>query len=119
MPIQPGDKVTLSINPTVQLAEFHYVKPHASITRECGDDPEATLDEMQQDLHGMICRAMAAELGVLQDLYDALEEGKDALVDYCLANLNGATHESEGQTRSKRTTSGGKRKPRKPRKAQA
>lgn len=52
--LKPGDRVTLSLNPTIPCGDYSSVKPMVSITRELGNDPERDVLEMR---------------GILKELY--------------------------------------------------
>lgn len=98
MPLKPGDTVTLSISPTVQLAPYQYLKPTASLTRKLGDDVESSLEEMSADLRKLAARATLMELNVVNDLYDALGSGdQKSLEAYCMKEIG---YVAQGQSES-------------------
>lgn len=100
---KPGDTVTLSISPVVQLAPYTHAKPFASITREIGDDPDADLEDMQNILRVNIRHSMLLEIESLDEFTAALEGGRESLADYCLAYINGENDGTQGQGRPVKT----------------
>ena len=101
--LKKGDKVTLSINPVIQLADYRYVKPHAAITHEIeSNDAEGIqkeIDTVSIDLRKLCMRACGIELGMLDELYAKLDDdnadGLQVLLDYCMENINGITRQNK------------------------
>jgi hypothetical protein len=87
MPKQ-GDRVTLSASPTIQIADYKYLKPHAAITRDLGPDVEGDLKKMEAELRRHVARSILVELNLSTDLYDALNEnGVEGIADFCMKEI--------------------------------
>jgi len=80
-----GDEITIGHSPTIFLSKYQSVKPTVSITRTLGDDPEADVTELVEDVKRQVHRAVLDQLGMLGEYYQVLEDGdEDALAEYCL-----------------------------------
>jgi hypothetical protein len=101
MPIRKGDRVTIGIAPTVQLAPYSYVKPSATVSRDILSSDAAgiqiELDGMMADLKRLICRATLTELGLSSDLHAAVAEGTEGLAEFCRKELGYVESEVPGQ----------------------
>lgn len=75
MALKPGDIVTLTINPTVCIAPYTFLKPGASLTRALGDDTVSSLKEMEEDVRALSLQAAAAELDIATSLKNAVDAG--------------------------------------------
>ncbi len=75
MAIRPGDSCTISLNPTIKIADYTMLKPFASITRTVQSD--ADLPELEADVRRLIARAAASELEVLVGALNALADTCD------------------------------------------
>lgn len=86
---QTGDSVTLSAGGSIPLADYANVKPHASITRVMGDDPEADLAEMMQLLTDGLKRSMLVQMGFASCVAELLGDDCDvqAVVDDLMKGL--------------------------------
>lgn len=96
MALHPGDRVTLTLNPTIRLSRFDSIRPFVSIQREMGPDPAADLAALEAEVHAQFVRALAREIHVLDEVTDALGEGGSLadLAAWCQKEMgNGiATH---------------------------
>ena len=80
-----GDRVSLSVAVSVELAQYKYLKPHYSITREFpGGDEAAFMAELEADVRRGLARAVCLELDFENDLCTALQaDGLEALKAFC------------------------------------
>jgi hypothetical protein len=101
MSIRKGDRITIGIAPTVQLAQYSYVKPSATVSRDIlsGDAEgiEIELEGMMNDLKRLIVRATLTELGLSSDLHAAVAEGTEGLAEFCRKELGYVESEVAGQ----------------------
>lgn len=74
---RPGDSVSLSIAPTIELAKFTFLKATATITRTMGSDPEADLQDMRTELSRLYGEAVGVELGIFNEVVEIIEGGGD------------------------------------------
>lgn len=92
MAIRKGDRVTIGIAPSIQLAQYSYVKPSASVTREIVSNDETgikvELEGIMDDLKRLIVRATLTELGLSSDLHAAVAEGENGLAQFCMKELH-------------------------------
>lgn len=81
MPIKlkPGDRVAVSISPPVSLTQYDRLKAYASISREVplNADPDEFMAELTQAVRETCYEAMCTELGVLNELTQAIADGLD------------------------------------------
>lgn len=119
MGVKSGDVVTVSVGPTINLSNYESLKPHASITRELGEDPEADLASMQAVLAAVFHHTLLTEVGLMTGARDALDRDYlSGLAQHCAEELgvNGietTRRESEGTGPKKGTEKSGVRKARK------
>lgn len=102
--LKPGDVITLEAAPTVQCEQYALIlKPSASVTRELGDDIPKDLEEMSQALRAALLRSAATQMGVVEDMVTAYDNGgKSGVIDYCMKELG-----LNGEDSIKRRTGGG------------
>jgi len=105
--LRPGDVISLSIHPSIELSKYTFLKPSATITRkvEATDDPAIIIAEIEADLRKSVARAALVELGVLSDFTDALTNGGvEGLVEYLNKELSNeparCTVEARSQARA-------------------
>lgn len=96
MPIQSGDRVSVSISPTISLAPYVNLKSHATVSRDVpeGADHKEFLDKLTDDVREVCYNALATELGVMNELSAAIARGDD-LTEYLKAKV---TNEHPRQT---------------------
>lgn len=75
MPIKPGDRVTVSLNPSIKLADFMMLKPFASITREVQCD--ADVAELHVDVVRLVHAAARNELHLVVNAINSLSNSFD------------------------------------------
>tara|TARA_R100001086_G_scaffold192515_2_gene109737 strand:- start:1891 stop:2277 length:387 start_codon:yes stop_codon:yes gene_type:complete len=75
--LRPGDTVSIEIAPTLQVAKFTFIKASARVSRTLGDDVESDLAKLQADVREVYARTVATELGVMNELSEALGEDGD------------------------------------------
>jgi hypothetical protein len=81
MAYRKGDIVTMGFGPALRVRKYETLKPHAEITRELGDDPEADMLELEKDVERAYGIALLNELGLWEEFHTALESGGlDALI---------------------------------------
>lgn len=83
---QPGDKVSMKLQVSVQLKEYEYVNPNVLLTRvmPVGISEEEFFKSMEKELRRMVARGVLLQLGAQNDLYTALAtSGLDGLVAFC------------------------------------
>jgi len=89
---QPGDTITLTSSPTLQIAAYQFVKAGASVTRVLGGDPAADFAALERDLRAAVLRSIAQEINILNGSYDAIEGLGDGtlegLLEYCVKEGN-------------------------------
>jgi hypothetical protein len=103
MALKPGDRVTLTLNPTIWLTRFVSIKPFVSVSREIGDDPVADLADLEAEVQVQFKRALAREIEVLDDTTTALGESNslDDLASWCQKELgNGVSARPSREVRS-------------------
>lgn len=116
MALRPGDRITLTLNPTIRLSRFDSIKPFVSIQREMGDDPAADLADLEAEIHRQFTRALAREIHVLNEVMDALgpEGTVESLASWCQKEmLNGiAAKPARRVTSARREAAEGRQGPR-------
>lgn len=104
---QPGQRVTLSANPTIQLAEYQYLKPMASVTFEIGDDPEQDIAEGRAALRRALYESIRTDLGLRNEIQNYIADNEelslDALAEFCTE----MAHDNEGEVEEGRQVQGG------------
>jgi hypothetical protein len=75
MPLLPGDSVTISVSPSIELAKYQFLKPHVSLTRVIGEDPQQTIADMEKEVRQLALKAAAVELSLDDELISALRAG--------------------------------------------
>lgn len=86
MPIQPGDVVTLSLHPALQLSQYQYAKTSVAITRKVGKRPKAEIRDMRQELKRLYYAALHDDLTLLGELSSVIRDGDiKKLAAYALA----------------------------------
>jgi len=121
MALQPGDRVTLTLSPTIQLSRFISLKPFVSIQRVMSDDPEADLAALEATIREQYKRAVVREVEMMSATTEAV--GKDAdldtLVEWCEQETADVTAEQaveeEGEDEARPPHKAGKALKRKPR----
>jgi hypothetical protein len=85
MPLKPGDRVTLSCNPTIKLGDYMSAKPFASVSRELSYDVTGDMQQLQDDLRSALFKALRVELEATNEIYEALgaDPDMDNLLNYC------------------------------------
>ena len=73
-----GDRVSLSISPSLKLGDGVYLKPHVSISRELGDDPVNEMAVLRRELVREYFKAAITELTAVDALVSALADCRDA-----------------------------------------
>jgi len=92
--LRAGDRVTLGVSPTVEVAPYQFLKPTASVTRTLGDDVDGDIADMQAALTDAIYRATEVHVAATAELMDAIEDGGlERVLDACERN---ASVRSEG-----------------------
>lgn len=85
MPLRPGDTVSLSIRPPVQLSRYQFIKVSATVTRVLGRDPESDLADMRSELRRVFFTALHDELTLTGEVTALIENGSiEALSRYAL-----------------------------------
>lgn len=85
MPLRPGDTVSLSIRPPVELARYHFLKATATITRTLGSSPEDDLADAREELRRVFFAVLHDELSLTSDLTSLIQDGSIAdLARYAL-----------------------------------
>lgn len=89
MTIKSGDRVSVSISPTISLAQYVNLKSHATVSRDVpeGVDPKAFLDKLTEDVREVCYNALATELGVMNELTAIIQSGDD-LTEYLKQKVN-------------------------------
>lgn len=72
MALQPGDSLSLSREGKVFLNQFSSVSAFVSLTRVLGDDPEADVEVMREDLDHMFHEQLLINLAGVSQAYDAM-----------------------------------------------
>lgn len=100
MPIKPGDRVTVSFNPTIKLADYTMLKPFASLTRDVQND--ADVAELHCDAIQLLHTVARNELRMLVNANNALGAGCDteALDSYLAQEITHARPQTETIPRS-------------------
>lgn len=62
MGLRKGDRLTISRGATIWLTQYDSLKPHVSLTRELGDDPEADKADMERICYVELRRAVLDEM---------------------------------------------------------
>lgn len=75
MALRPGDTVSMSLRPPVQLGQYTYIKSGATLTRVLGDDPEGDLQDMKAVLPRLYAEALGMDLDLLSKLTEVIEKG--------------------------------------------
>lgn len=104
-----GQRITLSASPTIQLAEYQYLKPMASITITVGDDPESDIEDAREGLQRAIYESIRVELGIRNDIQEFLAETEeidlDTLAAFCTEKANGHEVTVEEETNGREVES--------------
>ncbi len=106
MPVKPGDRVTVSMNPTLTVARYVNLKPFVSLTRDIPTDAnEADAAYAVADLHAtvkeLVCKAALAELDVVTNSMNALgsDFNSDALETYLRREIEHAPAQTEAHAK--------------------
>lgn len=75
MSLRPGDTVSLSIRPPVQLSRYQFIKASATVTRTLGDDPEADLVDMRGELRRVFFTTLHDELTLTGEVTALIQDG--------------------------------------------
>lgn len=62
MGLRKGDRLTISRGATIWLTQYDSLKPHVTLTRELGDDPEADRAEMERICYVELRRSILQEV---------------------------------------------------------
>ena len=91
MALRIGDRITLSATPSIQIAEYVYVKPMASVSSEKSADEtdEELVARMEAELQRLLHRSLLIELNMMNEAATALEGGTKGLADYAMGVING------------------------------
>lgn len=101
--LKPGDSVSISVSPTIQLREYQFLKPSATVRRVLSDDVDGDLAEMAVEVRRLAVRAATIELGLINELLDVVEEGDmDTLAAYLAENADGKAQVVPEEDRSAR-----------------
>lgn len=107
MALQEGDSVSLSVGLPLKIADFEYLKPHASITRVLSDDVAGDLDLMSDALREAVYRSVLDCIYLTNELVEVLDENGgdlEALAAYCAEKV-GKPNDYQIQVGSGQTTS--------------
>ncbi len=111
MSLRTGDRITLTLNPTIRLSRFDSVKPFVSIQRVMGDDPAADLADLEADVQTQFHRAVLREIGVLDGAAEALGENGtlNDLAEWCEKELgDGISAQATQEVSTPKARKGGK-----------
>lgn len=110
--LQEGDKVTLGLGPTIQFAPYQSVRPHAAVTRVMSDDILTDLENMAKDLRELLLRSLRVELGLTNEMLEAVEQGGvDGLAEFCMQEIGDVAEKSSFTVqKGKAGKKGGKKK---------
>lgn len=88
-----GDVITLSASPTIPLAKYQFLKPHASVQVVIGDDAEQSLEDGRERLQAAVYHAALTELTFVDELTAQLSDDSsiEGLVQFLLEKVNGET----------------------------
>ena len=96
MPLRPGDTVSLSIRPPIQLSQFQYLKTGVTLTRVVGENPEADIADMRVTAQRLYAEALHMELTTFDTLTQIYAEGDmDDLVSWCVEQSRGLEEEHQ------------------------
>lgn len=62
MGLRKGDRLSISRTATIWLSQYDSLKPHVTLTRELGDDPDADRVEMERICYVEVHRALLDEI---------------------------------------------------------
>ena len=86
--LKQGDIITLTSNPTIQIADYQYIKAGASVTRTIeSDNPSEIAAEfaaLEAHLKKMVFVAIAREIEIMDGCYEVVGGGTlEGLLEYC------------------------------------
>ena len=93
MSVKQGDRVSLSLGPTINVGDYSSVKPMVTVTREIGDDPEQDLQEMRDSLKTLYQHQLKLEVMALMGT-GSLLTSCESLDDVAAAILEGINNGS-------------------------
>ena len=71
--IQPGDTVSLSAAPTINLGKYESLRLHASISRQVGEDPIQDIRDMEQAVEALVLRDLAVNVGAYKQTVELID----------------------------------------------
>ena len=107
--LKEGDILTLSVGYPLMIAEFQYLKPHASITRKLSDDLVGDLRDMGEQVRLALRRSLVCcieELSEVAALLDETGGDIDLLAERLTQELENVT---KGASIEVKTSSGEKK----------
>lgn len=99
MGLRKGDRLTLSRGATIWLTQYDALKPHVTLTRELGDDPEADKAEMERICYVELRRAVLDEIRTRRKAEKLMgsERKLTPILRHCEEVINGGyDHAPEG-----------------------
>lgn len=97
--LKKGDRVRLGINPTIQIAEYQYIKPFVQVERELTGQTDDDIASIEMDLQHLLYKAILVELHVTEEIYDKLAAGGvEALAAFCAKEVGGVIEEEVSGT---------------------
>jgi len=78
-----SERISVSINPSVQIAPYQFVKPGATVAFDATGDFEGDMAKAEAQLRRIVCRAVLVELNIINDLSSALKDGVEGLAAFC------------------------------------
>jgi hypothetical protein len=97
--LKPGDRITVSLNPTIRIAEYNSIHPFVSIGRDVGENPQQDVEEVTQAVQDLLHLAIKKEVEVWVGVVSALgtDINTDAVIQHCEQEAAHARPETQVQ----------------------
>ena len=102
MCLKEGDKITLTVSPTIQVVPFQFLKASASVQRTLTADIEKDLEETKQAVEQLYLHNVEVELGLFTSVLEAVEmDGIDGIKEWCAEEIKRYGNKKEVEQKTK------------------